>query len=194
VIDQAEDLREKFIVCGLEELPTLSAEPITHVLSILDPQRDEPECFVDFGVHERLTLRFHDDVEPGEGRVLPAPEHVEALLRFGRTIDLSPEKRDHLLVHCTMGVSRSTASMAILLAQQNPEVPEDTIFARVLRVRRRAWPNSRLIEHADRVMGRGGRLVMGMRKLYGHQMVHRPDIADQIRRLNRKREIDMAIV
>lgn len=174
-------------------MPALSAEPITHVLSILDPEKGEPACFVDYRAHERLTLRFHDEIDPSEGRVLPAAEHVEALLRFGETIDLSPEKRDHLLVHCTMGVSRSTAAMAILLAQQEPTTDEETIFARLLRVRRRAWPNLRMIEIADPLMGRKGRLLRGLGKLYGHQIVHRPDIAETIARYNRQRELDMAI-
>src|SRR5437868_5688732 len=92
-----EDLREKFIVCGLDELPALSGEPVTHVLSILDPDREEPHCFADYAAHARLTLRFHDDIDPGEGRILPSREHIEELLAFGATLDLSPEKRDHLL-------------------------------------------------------------------------------------------------
>lgn len=187
-----EDIREKFAVCGIEELPSRRALPITHVLSILDPDREEPECFADYGVHKRLTLRFHDEIESGPGVVLPQRAHVEELLRFGQDIDLRPEASDHLLVHCTMGVSRSTAAMATLLAQDLPEVDEATIFSRVLRVRPQAWPNLRMVTFADELLGRGGRFVAGLGQLYRHQLSAKPHLVDAIRQFNRQREIDMA--
>lgn len=188
-----EDIREKFAVCGLEELPSHRALPITHVLSILDPGREEPECFADYGVHKRLTLRFHDEIEPWPGVILPEPAHVEELLRFGEEINLRPEKSDHLLVHCTMGVSRSTAAMATLLAQDLPELDEATIFARILRVRPQAWPNSRMIAFADELLGRNGRFVGALGQVYARQLSVRPRLADFMRQYRRQREVDMAL-
>lgn len=188
-----EDVREKFVVCGLEELPSHQALPITHVLSILDPDREEPQCFADYGVHKRLTLRFHDEIAPSAGIILPRRSDIEDLLRFGEEINLRPEASDHLLVHCTMGVSRSTAAMATLLAQDLPEVDEETIFARILKVRPQAWPNSLMIGYADELLGRKGRLVAGLGRIYARQLEVRPKLADFMRQYRRASEVDMAL-
>jgi len=71
-------------VCGLDELDAHSARGVTHVLSILDPDRSEPESFWTYDPHHRTTLHFHDEIEPGPGLVLPQREHVQAILSFGR--------------------------------------------------------------------------------------------------------------
>ena len=71
-------------VCGLEELDAHKARGVTHVLSILDPDWPEPESFWTYEPHYRMTLHFHDEIEPGPGLVLPQREHVQAILSFGR--------------------------------------------------------------------------------------------------------------
>lgn len=190
-----ESIRDKFVVCGIDELPAQpQARSITHVLSILDPGYEEPEAFRAFGDHRRLTLRFHDIIAPAPGMVMPKREDIIRLLEFGETIDLVPEKHDHLLVHCHMGVSRSTAAMATLLLQDHPDADEYSIFARILKVRPQMWPNSRMIALADEILGRGGRFVEALRRLYGHQRRVRPEIADMIRLYNRGAEVDSAIM
>ncbi|MFT4057449.1 MAG: hypothetical protein QM681_23305 [Novosphingobium sp.] len=188
-----ESIRDKFVVCGIDELPDQRVRSVTHVLSILDPDREEPEAFGDYGDHRRLTLRFHDIIAPTAGMILPERKDVIRLLEFGETIDLVPEKQDHLLVHCHMGVSRSTAAMATLLLQDHPESDEETIFARILQVRPQMWPNSRMIGFADEILGRGGRFTEALRKLYGHQCRVRPDIPQMIRMYGRGAEVDSAI-
>jgi len=188
-----ESIRDKFVVCGIDELPDQRARSVTHVLSILDPDREEPEAFGDYGDHRRLTLRFHDIIAPTAGMILPERKDVIRLLEFGETIDLVPEKQDHLLVHCHMGVSRSTAAMATLLLQDHPESDEETIFARILQVRPQMWPNSRMIGFADDILGRRGRFSAALRKLYGHQCRVRPDIPQMIRMYGRGAEVDSAV-
>jgi predicted protein tyrosine phosphatase len=108
-----------------------------------------------------LTLRFDDIIDPAPGMMLPEPEHVQALLRFGE--GLASEDGDplrHLLIHCHAGISRSTASMVTLLAEARPNADEDAIFAHVREIRPQAWPNSRMIEMADDQLGRSGRLCL----------------------------------
>lgn len=188
-----ESIRDKFVVCGIDELPDQRARSVTHVLSILDPDREEPEAFDDYGDHRRLTMRFHDIIAPTAGMILPERKDVIRLLEFGETIDLSAEKQDHLLVHCHMGVSRSTAAMATLLLQDHPTSDEETIFARILQVRPQMWPNSRMIGFADDILGRGGRFSAALRKLYGHQCRVRPDIPQMISMYGRGAEVDSAI-
>src|SRR5579859_4167722 len=131
-------------VCGIAELPNHGTVGVTHVLSILDPGFPDPDAFGAFGEHERLELRFHDIVDELPGMRLPQREDVAALLSFGR--DLMREPHAHLLVHCHMGISRSTASMALILAQARPDRPASEAMAEVRRIRPRIWPNLRIIE------------------------------------------------
>jgi predicted protein tyrosine phosphatase len=154
----------KMTVCGLDELAGHCAMGVSHVLSILDPEWPVPAAFGSFGEHERLELRFHDVIEEQPGIVTPQPEHVRQLLAFGR--DLTPGT--HLLVHCHAGVSRSTASMALILAQALPACPAPAIFAEVLRIRPIAWPNLRIVELGDTLLGRDGTLTAAL-----HSMVRR---------------------
>ena len=183
----------RLTVCGLGELCSYNGSGVSHVLSILDPGYPDPQDFSDYAPHHRLTLRFHDIIDPVPGQILPEPEHVERLLRFGR--EVAAEEGDplrHLLVHCHMGVSRSTAAMTALVAQAAPGADEDEIFAQVVGIRPQAWPNSRMIAMADDLLGRGGRLSAALRRHYAAQIRRRPDIAEMIGRVGRGREIEMA--
>jgi predicted protein tyrosine phosphatase len=181
-------------ICGLSELESHRTRGVTHVLSILDPEWPEPEPFRAYDPHHRTTLNFHDVIEPGPGLILPRREHVERIVAFGEDLkDSAVEGRDpHLLVHCHMGISRSTAAMATLLLQAHPREDEDAIFARITEIRPQAWPNSRMIGFADELLGRGGKLTAALARLYARQLARRPETARDMRGLGRAREVDMA--
>jgi predicted protein tyrosine phosphatase len=179
-------------ICGLEELGHHSSRGVTHVLSILDPNWAEPDAFGAYDAHHRTTLRFHDVIEHGPDLVLPRADHVESILEFGRSLGHHHRENPHLLVHCHMGVSRSTAAMAILMAQSNTEESEEQIFSQILRLRPQAWPNSLMIEFADDLLGRQGRLVGALGGLYAQQLANRPETEHFMRKHGRGREVDMA--
>jgi predicted protein tyrosine phosphatase len=92
-----------------------------------------------------------------------------------------------------MGVSRSTAAMAMILVQANPERPEEEILSRLEALRPQIWPNSLMIAYADEVLGRGGQLTEAVRRLYGRRLSAKPSIASYMRENARGREVDMAI-
>lgn len=181
-------------VCGVDELPAQRTRAVTHVLSLLDPDWPEIDAFHGFGEHHRTTLLFHDIIDPAEGKIAPAPKHVEKILRFGSDLEASSADRTggHLLVHCHMGVSRSTAAMVSLLAQANPDEAEEQLFARLRQIRPQAWPNSLMIAYADDLLGRGGRLTAALRKHYGRQLKRDPSFREWMTRLGRRREVEMA--
>jgi predicted protein tyrosine phosphatase len=104
-------------ICGIEELAGHSTRRVTHVLSLLDPSWPEIDAFRSFGEHSRTTLQFHDIIEERQGLVAPQVADVEAVIAFGAELDACRSDDSHLLVHCHMGVSRSTAAMVTLLAQ-----------------------------------------------------------------------------
>ena len=181
-------------ICGISELPEQKERAVTHVLSILDPDHPDPEAFGAYDPHHRTILRFHDIINPVEGMILPQPEHVEAVLRFGDEVAAGKADRTegHLLVHCHMGISRSTAAMMTLMAQSYPDENEDLLFARLAEIRPQAWPNSRMIAFADDLLSRNGRLVDGLRRHYGRQLQRQPEFAKWMQELDRSREVEMA--
>lgn len=180
----------RITVCGVAELASHSAVGVTHVLSILDPGFPDPEAFGAFGEHERLDLRFHDITEERPAMRLVQREDVAALLEFGR--DLQREPGAHLLVHCHMGISRSTASMALILAQARPDRPALEALGEVRRIRAQIWPNLRLMELGDELLGRNGELVAAAVARYRHVVERRPDIGKMMLEMGRGREVTAA--
>ena len=182
-------------VCGLTDLPSHKPRGITHVLSLLDPGWPEPEAFRDFGPHHRTTLRFHDVVEPRPDQVLPSDAHVREILGFGRALAsdgraLGPGR---LLVHCHMGISRSTAALLILLAQAHPHEDEEVLLEWLRGIRPQAWPNSRMIAFADGQLDRGGRLIQALGRHYAHQLAIEPSLAKPMREGGRGSEVAMGL-
>lgn len=182
-------------ICGIEELPVHSQSGVTHVLSIIDPGHPDIHHFEAFSKHLRTTLRFHDIIDPIPGQIMPAKEHVAAILGFGASLEKGAVEgtAGHLLVHCHMGISRSTAAMVTLMAQGDPDASEEELFERLRKIRSKAWPNSVMIAYADEKLGRGGKLVEALRRHYGHQLQQKPEYGQWMRELKRGREVEMAL-
>jgi predicted protein tyrosine phosphatase len=181
----------KITICGIDELVDHSNANVTHVLSILDPTTPEPDAFGKFGEHARLELRFHDVIEefvPGYDS--PQPHHIEALLAFGRDLMHEPEGRAHVLIHCHMGISRSTAAAVLLLAAARPESSATAIMAEIAKVRSNAWPNLRMIEIGDAMLGLEGDLVQAVRDRHHRMALALPEVAEFMRDNGRERELD----
>ncbi len=175
-------------ICGLDEIAALRDHSVTHVLSILDPAWPDPAAFAEWRAHVRYTLRFHDIIADYPGFDAPARSHVEDVIAFGEAIEAVGEPVGHLLIHCHAGISRSTASMATLLARELPG-QEALVFERLREIRPRAWPNSRMIAFADEILGCGGRLIEELRLHYLRQIDSRPELVAMIRGLGRDAEI-----
>jgi predicted protein tyrosine phosphatase len=167
----------RITVCGLDELAAHREARVSHVLSILDPEWPVPEVFGRFGEHRKLELRFHDVIDDSAGSVAPSPGDIQQLLGFGAGLDREPVTDVHLLVHCHAGVSRSSASMALLIAQAMPDRSGDAIFAEILRIRPQIWPNLRIVEMGDRALGRNGDLIAAAHHVYHLQIGTCPNLA-----------------
>ena len=174
-------------ICGIPELDRFRDASVTHVLSILDPHEPDPEALQRYGAHRRLLLRFDDVVAPYTGFQAPAQSDVERLLEFGA--QLPAEAHDgHLLIHCHAGVSRSTAAAGIVMAQHNPGRERDAFLA-ILELRPHGWPNSRMVEFADRLLGRGGALNEGLVAYRRALLSRKPHLAEIIRNIGRGNEL-----
>ena len=128
-------------------------------------------------------------IEDVQDQVPPRQEHVAALLEFGRDLMIEPPDDAHLLVHCHAGISRSSAAMTLILAQGLPHVSGKSIVGEVLRIREKAWPNLRMVEMGDAMLGRDGELVAAAHDVYRLQLEKRPHLAEFMTNAGRVREL-----
>jgi predicted protein tyrosine phosphatase len=83
----------------------------------------------------------------------------EDILQIVRLAEDLRSDTGRVLIHCEAGVSRSSAAALIMYAYWLGPGREREAMARVLSQRPVASPNRRMIELADRLLDRGGRLV-----------------------------------
>jgi predicted protein tyrosine phosphatase len=181
----------RLTICGIPELDEHCAAGVTHVLSILDPDMLDPPAFAAFAPHRRLALRFHDIIETRPNSLAPQKADVERVLAFGR--ELIEESPAHLLIHCHAGVSRSTASAALILAQARPERPAREALEAVSQIRPRAWPNLRILEFGDELLGRNGEIVAAVAAIYRRVLDREPALQDAMIDGGRGREVRAAL-
>jgi predicted protein tyrosine phosphatase len=178
----------RLTVCGIAELDKFHGAGVSHVLSLLDPNTPDPPALAGLKARRHQLLYFHDVTEPYSGYAAPQIEHVEGVLAFGRELMAEQEALDHLLVHCHMGISRSTAAMAILLTQAEAG-SEERAFQTLFTIRPRAWPNSRMVAIADRLLKRHGALEAALRRHQRRIIEHHPDIAQLVVSVGRGSEL-----
>jgi predicted protein tyrosine phosphatase len=178
-------------ICGIPELDAHCNTRVTHVLSLLDPDFNEPPAFPALPQHCRLALRFHDVIEPRPDRIAPARADVERLLAFGRELVRTPDAS--LLVHCHAGVSRSTASAALILAQAWPDRPASDALEAVAALRPCAWPNLRILEFGDVLLGRNGEILAAVAAIYRRVLERDRPFSEALLKAGRFREIVAAL-
>ena len=62
-------------------------------------------------------------------------------------------------MHCYAGISRSTAGAYVGVCALNPHRDEAAVAKELRRASATASPNLRIVELADRLLGRGGRMI-----------------------------------
>jgi predicted protein tyrosine phosphatase len=179
-------VRYDITICGIDELPLHRDAGVSDVLSIIDPTAADPDAFEVFQPHRRQLLRFDDLIVEMPGLEAPQEQHVEAILAFGAELEKSDVA--HLLVHCHAGVSRSTAAAALLMAQHNPGREADAFMA-LLDLRPQAWPNTRMVEIADRLLDRRGALQAGLVAYRRALLKIRPHLTQMILGVGRGHEL-----
>ncbi len=142
-------------VCSLARLhETVEGTGARHVVSLIgDEARVERPTVISPENH--LWLRLHDISAPLNGYIMPGEDHVADLIRFVRGWDRCAP----LVVHCFMGISRSTASAFASVCALNPHRDEESIARALRHASPTATPNIRIVSLADRLLGRDGRMI-----------------------------------
>ena len=150
----------RLILCGRSAVPHHLDDPaIVGVLSIGDDDSPPPEG-LDLSLPTVTRLCFvdaMDDDDPGG----PTSAHVSSILEFG---DWFAGLESAVLVHCTYGVSRSTAAGLVLLAQWLGPGREGEAVAALFASQggHRSRPNPRMVRLGDALLQRSGRLVAAL--------------------------------
>ena len=142
-------------VCSLARLhQTVENIGARHVVSLIG---DEANLVRPAQVlpENHLWLRLHDISMPLDGYIMAGEEQIADLLRFVKRWD----RRAPLVVHCYMGISRSTASAYASVCALNPERSEADIAQSLREASPTATPNIRIVSLADKLLGRQGRMI-----------------------------------
>lgn len=148
-------------VCSLARLhDTVTETGASHIVTLLRliDRVQRPACITEAN---HLVLGMDDITTAMDGYVHPAEEHVHDLIRFVQRWD----RRAPLVVHCYAGISRSTAGAFISACALNPGRDEATIARAIRDSSATAMPNALLVGHADRILGRGGRMIAAVEAL-----------------------------
>jgi len=148
-------------VCSLARLhDTVTETGASHIVTLLRliDRVQRPAA-----IHEtnHLVLGMDDIAAPMDGYIHPAEEHVHNLIDFVQRWD----RRAPMVVHCYAGISRSTAGAFISACALNPGRDEAAIARAIRASSATAMPNIMLVGHADRILGRKGRMVAAVEAL-----------------------------
>ena len=148
-------------VCSLARLHDTVAETrASHIVTLLRTvdRVERPQSIVETN---HLILGMDDIAMPIDGYVHPGEQHVVELIEFVQRWD----RRAPLVMHCYAGISRSTAGAFISACALNPARDEATIARAIRSSSATANPNPMLVGHADRILGRNGRMIRAVEAL-----------------------------
>lgn len=148
-------------VCPLSRLPETLAQ--TGAATLLTLMKAGTAIARPEGIAEgrHCVVEVSDIAAPLEGHVLADEGHIGRILEFVAAWD----RAEPLVIHCYAGISRSTAAAYIAACALAPERDEAEV-ARALRdASPSATPNALFVAIADRMLGRGGRMVAAIAEI-----------------------------
>lgn len=146
-------------VCSLGSVADVARRLVRFdLVTLLSPDHASGDQRV-VGRERHLKLSFHDITEIRPGFVAPDSAMMQDVIAFAR------DARDRpMLIHCWAGISRSSAAAYAIACDRNPG------FERMIadELRRRApsvTPNRLMVEIADELLGRNGRMIEAIARI-----------------------------
>ena len=140
-------------ICSLEAAREADVKAYDGIITIEDQAIADP-FRVESGYPPQRVLAFDDISIPVDNWVMPEEHHVRSALVFARQWD-----QPSLLIHCHAGMSRSPAIALSILADWLGEGSEEEAVRELLKIAPLCTPNMLVVEIADRMLRRSGRLV-----------------------------------
>ena len=100
-------MQKTIIICGLADIQHCVDKYNPDKMLTIINQNFSPDTPKGMNEDRHLKMLIDDISEPREGFILPQKHHAQALLDFTNDWDTSKP----LLVHCHMGISRSTSCL-----------------------------------------------------------------------------------
>jgi predicted protein tyrosine phosphatase len=148
-------------VCSLARLHmTIEQSGARHVVTLLGIE-DEVILPATVPSSNHLRLQLHDITGPMDGYVTPQIEHIERFLSFVR----GWRREAPLVIHCYAGISRSTAAAFTAVCALNPKRDEAIVAQALRRASHTAFPNPRIVQLADQLLARQGRMVAAVESI-----------------------------
>ncbi len=148
-------------VCPLSQIPaTVRASGARSMVTLISAGTEVARPHeIDEARH--LYVAMSDIVLAMDGEILPDDSHVAELFEFVRRWDRSAP----LIIHCYAGVSRSTAAAFIAACVLDETRSETSIANEIRALSPTATPNALMVQIADRLLGRDGRMVDAVRSI-----------------------------
>lgn len=145
-------------VCSLAELhSTVAAVSASHIVTVMG-KVEKAQTPASILAANHLRVSMDDITEAADGFKVPAATHIETVLHFVRHWD----RRAPLVVHCFAGISRSTATAFLAACALNPGRDESEIASAIRTASPSASPNRLIVQLADQILGRDGRMVRAL--------------------------------
>ena len=153
----------EFHVCGLDTLrQDLAKFQPTHVLSVIEKEHTPDLSNFAWSVQDHKVVNFHDVFNPN---AIGAPTKDDCAKIYSWIVQLPLDAK--VLVHCMAGISRSTASMFMIILFNsivvNPflEFSEHLKIAKkkLVEVRKIAFPSPLMAKYFDELALAQGELV-----------------------------------
>ena len=148
-------------VCPLSDLERVVAtHSASHVLTVVSPDMAVQRP-AGIAPEHHLILHFNDVGKAAPGMVVAGTSDIDRMIAFAREWPRDAA----MVIHCWLGVSRSTASAMVVAATLAPDRAEREIAAELRFQAPFASPNPRILQLADIALGRDGRLMDAGREI-----------------------------
>jgi predicted protein tyrosine phosphatase len=146
-------------ICPLHDLDhVLATTRASHLVSLLT-KGTPANCPGSISSANHLAISVSDIVEPLEGHILADLEHVAPMIDFAHAWP----REAPMVIHCWAGISRSTAAAFVTACALAPHRDEMSIALALRAASPMATPNRRIVEIADGLLVREGRMVEAIR-------------------------------
>lgn len=148
-------------VCPLSRLEeTVGSTGARYVITAINPWSipATPAGVLD---ENHLRVAINDIDAPHGELVHPEAHHIERIIRFAERWN----RDGPLVVHCLAGISRSSAAAFITACTLNPTTDETVVATALRTASNTARPNPLMINLADRLLERRGRMIAAIEAL-----------------------------